>query len=177
MQSLCISKCTHVSQWPAGRLHQVLSHCVLKQDRSLNPELASLARLTASQLLSNDKLRSAIRQQRPPAPLPHPITTAAVLHCASLLQDELSTCDVWAVSLLDLPVGSAEKNESRGEAWDPSRCAIVLRGRPQGTKQIQTSLAADLHTIKCHVPGSQWRPKLTTVCASVEQKPIPEHQF
>lgn len=68
----------------------------------------------------NDKLESRnkspdtqlLRQQRC-STLPHPLMTAVVLHCASLLQDEEGTCDIWAIFLLDVSEGSVEKMRAK----------------------------------------------------------------
>ena len=128
-----VFKCMHVRQWLVGHLHQLLSHHALKQHPSLNSELASLARLARepqelssfyllnSELLLNDELRSRSKAPtaqpsdsggtlpHPHTPTPHLTPTAPILHCASLLQDEDSTCNIRAIFLLDVSEGSAEK--------------------------------------------------------------------
>lgn len=45
-------------------------------------------------------------------------TFAVILDCASLLQDEIGTCDVWAILLLDIGERSAKRTAAEGEAQE-----------------------------------------------------------
>ena len=50
------------------------------------------------------------------SPDPRFDTFAVILDCASLLQDEIGSCDIWAISLLDVGEGSAKRTAGEGEA-------------------------------------------------------------
>lgn len=121
--------------------------------------------LGTSQLLLNDKLKSrarphhtAIRQQKRSTPLPQPVTTATVLHCASLLQDEESTCDIRAIFLVDLSEGSAEKMRAEVKPGT-SHCVPFCRGAdyraPSKYRLGWLPICVPLSAMYCNHSGDQ----------------------